>query len=139
MTLYFTTHTQRMVKRVQKFDKNCESFRNFDDGIRRDTTRRNYHYSLDELVRFGEFSGYDSLVKLDTDQIHDLLKHWIRSMKERDLSYKAVKTKLNSPELFFDMNKKSLYKKLLHKMLPDSDQLPAGDKPFTTDGNSTHF
>lgn len=122
-----------MVKQVPKFDKNCESFRNFDDGIRRDTTRRNYHYSLDELVRFGGFFGYDSLVKLDIDETHDLLKRWIRSMKERDLSYKAAKTKLNAPELFFDMNKKVLYKKLLHKMLPDSDQLPTGDTPFTTE------
>ena len=122
-----------MVKRVPKFDKNCKSFQNFDDGISRETTRRNYHYSLDELVRFGEFSDYDSLVKLDAEQIHDLLKRWIRSMKERDLSYKGVKTKLNSPELFFEMNKKSLYKKLLHKMLPDSDYLPAGDMPFTTE------
>jgi hypothetical protein len=47
--------------RVKKFDTNCESFRNFDDAIRTSTTKRRYHYSFDELVRFGNFTGYDDL------------------------------------------------------------------------------
>jgi len=121
------------MKRVQKFNKDCESFKNFDDGIRRDATRRTYHYSLDELVRFGNFEGYNDITKLDTDGIHDLLKEWIRAQKSRNLKYKTIKTKLNAVELFFGMNKKIIYNKLLHKMLPDSDEVPGGDVPFSTE------
>ncbi|MGI0064335.1 MAG: hypothetical protein ACREAJ_00950 [Nitrosopumilaceae archaeon] len=79
-----------MVLPVEKFDKHCESFRNYDDGINRETTRRNYHYYLDELVRFGGFTGYDELIKLTDDQIHNLLKSWIRNGKERGLKFKGV-------------------------------------------------
>ena len=121
------------MERVQKFNKNCESFRNFDDGIRCDTTRRSYHYYFDELLRFAQITNYDDLVNLDQEQIHDLLKNWIRDMKEKGLKYKSAKTKLNAAELFFEMNKKILYKKILHKSLPDSDYLPCGDVPFTTE------
>jgi len=122
-----------MVKHVLKFDKNCKSFRNFDDGIRRDTTRRTYQFSLDELVRFGNFKGYDELAKLETDEIHEFLKEWIRYLKNKNLKFKTIKTKLNAAELFFIMNKKSFHKELLHKILPDSDELVGGDEPFTTD------
>jgi len=122
-----------MVKRVRKFDKNCESFQNFDDGIKRDTTRRTYLYSLDEFVRFGNFKGYDDLAKLETDEIHELLKEWIRHLKNSNHKFKTIKTKLNAAELFFIMNKKSFHKELLHKILPDSDELVSGDEPFTTD------
>lgn len=122
-----------MAQRVSKFDKNCESFRNFDDGISRDATRRSYHYYIDELLRFGNFTSYDELVKLDTEQIHELLKSWIRAKKEIGLRYKSIKTKLNAAELFFEMNKKLLYKKILHKALPDNGEVPNGDVPFTTE------
>ena len=122
-----------MAIRVKKFDTTCESFRNFDDAIRTSTTKRSYHYSLDELVRFGNFAGYDDLVNLETDQIHDLIKNWIRELKNRGLKHKAAKTKLNAAELFFEMNKKVLYKKILHKMLPNSDEIPHGDVPFTNE------
>ncbi|KAG2473631.1 MAG: Integrase family protein [Nitrosopumilales archaeon] len=121
------------MKRVRKFNKNCESFKNFDDGIRRDATRRTYHYSFDDLVRFGNFEGYDDITKLDTDEIHDLLKEWIRTQKNKNLRFKTIKTKLNAAELFFGMNKKIIYNKLLHKMLPDSDEVPGGDVPFSTE------
>lgn len=122
-----------MRKHIQKFDKNCESFRNYDDGINTEQTRRNYHYYLDELVRFGSFSSYDELVKLTDDQIHSLLKNWIRYGKEKGLKFKSLKTKLNSAELFFEMNKRVMYKKLLHKMLPDVGDVVGGDVPFTTE------
>lgn len=122
-----------MVQRVKKFNKDCESFRNFNDAIRRNTTRRTYHYILDQLIRFGNFKGYDELVNLDTDKIHDLLKEWVRDYKENSLKYKTIKLKLNVAELFFEMNKKTVYKKILHKMLPDSDEIPAGEFPFTTE------
>ena len=121
-----------MVKRVQKFDHNCKSFQNFDDGIKTETTRRTYHYILDELVRFANYTNYDELTKLDDDGIHELLKQWIRHFKQKELAYKTCKLKLNAAEHFFEMNKRIIYKKLLHKILPYSDGMPAGDVPFTT-------
>ena len=62
-----------------------------------------------------------------------MLKEWVRDYKENSLKYKTIKLKLNVAELFFEMNKKIVYKRILHKMLPDSDEIPAGEFPFTTE------
>jgi len=122
-----------MAKRIPKYDRTCMSFQNFEDAINRPATFRTYSYTMDELVRFAKFTGYDELTQLDTEQIHELLTQWIRDSKQKKLSYKTIKLKLNAVELFFDMNKKILYKKILHKMLPSNDELPSGDRPFTTE------
>jgi len=98
-----------MVKRVQKFDHNCESFQNFDDGIKTETTRRTYSYILDDLVRFANYTNYDELTKLDDDGIHELLKQWIRYFKQKGLAYKTCKLKLNAVEHFFEMNKRIIF------------------------------
>ena len=92
-----------MVKRVKKFDRNCESFQNFADGIKTDATRRTYYYNLDSLMRFAKFSSYGELIALDDDDddIHELLKIWIRHFKEKGLAYKTCKINLNAVEHFF--------------------------------------
>ena len=84
-------------------------------------------------MRFANYTNYDELTKLDDDGIHELLKQWIRHFKQKGLAYKTCKLKLNAAEHFFEMNKRIIYKKLLHKMLPYSDEVPAGDVPFTTE------
>lgn len=122
-----------LAAQLEKYDSNCEAFRNFDDALSNQATKRIYRYNLNKLLDFGNLKGYDDLVKLDNEQIHDLLKNWIRELKNRQLKYKSAKTKLNAAELFFEMNKRLLYKKILHKMLPDSDEIPNGDVPFTKD------
>jgi len=121
------------MSRFNEFNKDCESFRNFDDAIRRDSTRRSYHYNLNEFMRFAKLTDYDELAKQSTDAIQKLLENWVRAQKKKTSVANTISTKLNAVELFLEMNKKTWYKKIVRKMLPDSDRLPGGDVPFTDD------
>ena len=121
------------MKLYNQFNKDCESFRNFDDAIKYDSTRRSYHYYLNELMRFANLEDYDDLAKLETDEIQKLLENWVREQKKKDLISNTISTKLNGAELFFDMNKKNWYRKIVRKMLPDNDRIPGGDVSFTTE------
>jgi len=116
-----------------QFNKDCDSFRNFDDAIRRDSTRRSYHYYLNEFMRFAKLTDYDAIAKKETDDIQKLLENWVRELKKRNLEPNTISTKLDAIELFLEMNKKIWYKKIVRKMLPDSDRVAGGDVPFTTD------
>jgi len=118
--------------KFNEYNKDRDSFRKFDEAIKHDTTRRSYHYSLNEFMRFAGLDNYDELAKKDTDTIQSLLENWVISQKKRNLS-KTISTKLNSVELFLDMNKKIWYRKIVRKMLPDSDEVAGGDVPFTTE------
>ena len=121
------------MKLYNQFNKDCDSFRNFDDAIKYDSTRRSYHYYLNGFMRFANFEDYDELAKLETDEIQKLLENWVRALKKKNLISNTISTKLNAAELFFDMNKKTWYRKIVRKMLPDNDRIPGGDVPFTTE------
>jgi len=84
-------------------------------------------------MRFSNFSDYDSITKLETDEIQKLLENWVIEQKRKDLVTNAIATKLGAVELFLEMNKKMWYRKIVRKMLPDSDRIPGGDVPFTTE------
>ncbi len=116
-----------------EFNKDCDSFRNFNDAIRRETTRRSYHYYLNEFMRFAKLTDYDEIAKKETDDIQKLLENWVRELKKRNLEPNTISTKLDAIELFLEMNKKIWYKKIVRKMLPDSDRVAGGDVPFTTE------
>jgi len=121
------------VKLYNEFNKDCESFRTFDETFKRETSRRSYHYNINEFMRFAKLTDYDKLAKQDTNAIQKLLENWVVSLKKKDLVHNTISTKLNAVELFLDMNKKIWYRKIVRKMLPDSDRLPGGDVPFTND------
>ncbi len=84
-------------------------------------------------MRYAKLTDYDKLAKKDTDAIQKLLENWVVSLKKKDLVHNTISTKLNAVELFLDMNEKIWHKKIVRKMLPDSDRLPGGDVPFTTE------
>jgi len=84
-------------------------------------------------MRFANLDDYDELAKLETDEIQKLLENWVREQKKKELISNTISTKLNAAELFFDMNKKYWYRKIVRKMLPDSDRIPGGEVPFTTE------
>jgi len=121
------------VSLYNQFNKDCESFRTFDETFKRETSRRSYHYNLNEFMRFAKLTDYDKLAKQSTDAIQKLLENWVVSLKKKDLVHNTISTKLNAVELFLEMNKKTWYKKIVRKMLPDSDRIAGGDVPFTND------
>jgi len=104
------------MKLYEQFNKNCESFRNFDEAIKRDSTRRSYHYNLNEFMRFAKLTDYDELAKKNTDVIQKLLENWVVSLKKKTSVANTISTKLNAVELFLEMNKKIWYKKIVSQI-----------------------
>ncbi len=83
------------MSRFNEFNKDCESFRNFDEAIRCDSTRRSYHYNLNEFMRFAKLTDYDELAKKNTDVIQKLLENWVVSLKKKTSVANTISTKLN--------------------------------------------
>ena len=105
----------------------------YDSAINSPTSKQIYRYSLHEFMRFVNIKKYDDLAKLDSEQAQEHLENWLRHLADKDITSRTIYTKLVAVELFFDMNKISLYKKILRKMLPSSDHIPGGNLPFTTE------
>lgn len=84
-------------------------------------------------MRFAKIKEYDDIKKLNTDEIQELLQDWVLHLTSKGLKALTIRTKLSAVELFLDMNKMVFYKKILHKLIPSSDYVPGGDKPFTTE------
>jgi len=108
------------------------SFTLFEAAIKSDQTKNVYTYSLHEFMKFAKITQYDNIVKLSTDKIQKLLENWIMDLASRNLKAATIRSKLGAVELFLEMNKKTYHKKILHKLIPSSDYIPGGEKPFTT-------
>jgi len=111
------------MKKFNQFNKDRPCFRNFDEAIKYDTTRRTYHYSLNVFMRFAGHDDYEDLAKMSTPEIQKLLKDWVISQKKKCLLANTISTNLNAVELFLDMNEISYHKKIVRKMLPNSDRI----------------
>jgi len=90
-----------------------------------------YRYYLDRFLEFSKIKDYDSLVSLDIDTIQMLLENYVIYLKGRKLKAKSIKNYLNGIELFFDINKKTYYKRVLQKLIPDGTK-EGNDQPYTT-------
>ena len=110
------------------------SFTLFEAAIKSTQTKSVYTYSLHEFMKFTKIKQYDGIVKLTTDKIQKLLENWVMDLDDRNLKSSTIRGKLGAIELFLEMNKKTYYKKILHKLIPSSDYIPGGEKPFTTEG-----
>ncbi|MCH7758684.1 MAG: tyrosine-type recombinase/integrase [Thaumarchaeota archaeon] len=108
------------------------SFTLFEAAIKSTQTKSVYTYSLHEFMKFAKISQYDNIVKLSTDKIQKLLENWVMDLASRNLKAATIRSKLSAVELFLEMNKKTFHKKILHKLIPSSDYIPGGEKPFTT-------
>ena len=103
----------------------------FENSIRSEHSRKMYKYYLDGFLGFSKIKDYDSLVSLDTDTIQMLLENYVIHLKDRKLKAKSIKNYLSGIELFFDINKKTYYKRVLQKLIPEGTK-EGNDKPYTT-------
>ena len=108
------------------------SFTLFEAAIKSDQTKSVYTYSLHEFMKFVNILQYNDIVKLSTDKIQKLLENWVMVLASRSLKAATIRSKLGAVELFLEMNRKTYHKKILHKLIPSSDYIPGGEKPFTT-------
>ena len=111
--------------------KTSKSYFKFKKSIKQSTTLRAYNHALDRFMIFSNYKSYDDVVKLETEQIQELLESYVISIN--NLSYQSVNQRLAGVELFFDMNMKLYHKKVLRKLLPSNEKEQGGKLPFTTD------
>ena len=83
-------------------------------------------------MRFIKIENYDDVPKLGSEKIQNHLEDWVMHLTERGLKAHTIRGKLSAVELFLEMNKVLFHKKIVRKLIPSSDYIPGGDKPFTT-------
>ncbi len=115
----------------QKLETNQKSFVIFVNAIKSDKTKVGYVRDLNNFLTFTKVADYDTLAKLGIDTIQEFLENYVLELKKRNLT--AIRSRLAGPELFFEMNKKLFYKKILHKLLPSDDTVIGGNVAYTDD------
>jgi len=108
-----------------------KSFQIFVNAIKTEGTRKYYLRDLYTFLKFTKISDFDTLAGLSTDDIQDNLESYVLLLRKRGV--KAVRTRVCGPELFFEMNKKLFYKKILHKLFPSDDRPLAGGVAYTNE------
>jgi len=113
------------------FETRQKSFVIFINAIKSKQTQKGYVRDLNKFLTFTKMPDYDTLAKLDTETIQEFLENYILELKSKGLS--SIRTRLAGPELFFEMNKKLFYKKILHKLFPSDDKPISGNTAFTNE------
>jgi len=115
----------------QKLETSQRSYRIFVSVTMSDKTRVGYIRDLNKFLAFTKVADYDTLAKLGVDTIQEFLEDYVAELKSRNIT--SIRTRLAGPELFFDMNKKLYYKKILHRLLPSNDNVMGGNTAYTVE------
>lgn len=101
-------------------------------------SRQGYSYRMQGFMKYCKDNdyvkteeNYESLLTLDIEQVTDLLLDYVDYLQERKIS--AVVNYLQSPELFFEMNRRLWHKKVVKKSITKDDRITAGKTPATDD------
>ncbi len=108
-----------------------KSFQLFVNAIKTEGTRKYYVHDLYAFLHFTKITDFDSLVALSTDNIQDYLESYVLLLRKNGVT--AIRPRISGPELFFEMNKKLFYKKILHKLFPSDDKPLAGGVAYTNE------
>ncbi len=115
----------------QKLETSQRSYQIFVSVTMSDKTRAGYIRDLNKFLVFTKVADYDTLAKLGVDTIQEFLEDYVAELKSRNIT--SIRTRLAGPELFFDMNKKLFYKKILHRLLPSNDNVMGGNTAYTNE------
>ena len=115
----------------QKLETSQRSYQIFVSVTMSDKTRAGYIRDLNKFLAFTKVADYDTLAKLGVDTIQEFLEDYVAELKRRNIL--SIRTRLAGPELFFDMNKKLYYKKILHRLLPKNDNVMGGNTAYTNE------
>jgi len=115
----------------QKLEISQRSYQIFVSVTMSEKTRVGYIRDLNNFLAFTKVADYDTLAKLGIDTIQEFLEDYVAELKRRNVT--SIRTRLAGPELFFDMNKKLYYKKILHRLLPSNDNVMGGNTAYTNE------
>ncbi len=105
----------------------------YESAIKSPATKKIYMYSLNEFMEFIKIDDYDDVPKLDSEIIQTHLENWVMHLSDKGLKSNSIRGKLSAVELFLEMNRVLYHKKIVRKLIPSSDYIPGGEKPFTTE------
>ncbi|MGY5146516.1 MAG: tyrosine-type recombinase/integrase [Candidatus Nitrosopumilus sp. bin_7KS] len=105
----------------------------YESAIKSPETLKIYMYSLNEFMEFIKIKDFDAIPKLGIDTIQTHLENWVMHLADKGLKSSSIRGKLSAVELFLEMNKVIYHKKILRKLIPSSDYIQGGEKPFTTE------
>ena len=113
-------------------------FRKFINSLNTETSRETYGYKMQKFMKFAvdenlakHKEDFESLLEFDTEKITDVLEDYVNFLQDRgDIS---VGTDLAAPELFFEMNRKIWYNKLVRKGIRKLNRKKGGELPITDD------
>jgi len=104
-----------------------------------DSTKSTYAYFMKRFMDFlvgqkklKNNEDYDTLAKLDTDKITDVLESYVSELNKTH-KRKGVSTILAATELFFTMNRKIWHKKLVRRRIKKDENNTKGGKIPATD------
>jgi len=120
-----------ILKALDEDKKTSKAYLKFTQSIKTTSTLKAYNYALDKFMILSKLNSYDSVIKLKTDRVQDLLESYVISLKNR--SYQTVNLYMSSVELFFEMNKVIYHKRILRKLFPGNDKEQGGKLPYTTE------
>ena len=104
----------------------------FLSGIRNEKTQEKYEYYLKRFLKETKLKNFTSLIELDDETIQDLLEKYVMMLRSKGLKRSGVRPILYAIELFFDMNKKMIYKTVLRKMVQGiPNHIKGGEKAYT--------
>ena len=104
----------------------------FLSGIGAEATKKQYQYHLKRFLKETKLRSHTALLDLDDETRQDLVERYVLMLKKRNLRKPSIKNAICAIELFFDMNKKIIHKKILRKMISSQgDYIPGGEKAYT--------
>lgn len=122
---------QMLIQKALDLDKEKSlAYQKFKQSIKTPATQRAYNNGLDKFMIQSNLKKYDSVLRLDTNEIQHLLEQFVISIK--NLSHSTVNQYLSGVELFLDMNRILYFKRILRKLLPSNDKIQGGRLPYTT-------
>ena len=105
----------------------------FDNAIRRDATKKNYHKAMERFLKFSRLDRYCDFKELEYDRLKTILSSFVIDWKRQGLVYPSCNNYLSAIELFLEMNEISYPKRVIRKLLPSNDKKQGGRNPYTTD------
>lgn len=117
---------------MQKIEADGTAYRNFDNAIHNEATRRVYRRNLFEFFLFTKAKSLDQIIKYSTPKIQQILKDWVASLQKKDIKASTIRPKLSSVELFLDMNEVGYHKRIIRKMISSDSGKLGGDVSYTT-------
>lgn len=104
-----------------------------EDFIKSEATKKSYFFHLEKFRIFLEMDTIDDILLIDSKDLQDHVKDYVRIMKDKDLSHNYIRGITFAFQSLCDSNEKmGINWKMVRKML-DKKHKPKKTRPYTTD------